>query len=266
MKQLTAAFVRSATLPGKYGDQHGLNRRVSPSDSKQWIWWGTMRPNRRDLGLGGYPYRSLAEARQMAFEYRKLAHGGGDPAALRRNTTAPSFAEACERVIEMRAPSLKDGGKSGNNWRSTLERVADPRLGDMSIAEITSEDVLAVVLPVWQTRRQTARKLKGRISAVMAWAIAEGHRPDDPTAAVMRALPRNGHQVQHHRALPHGEVAAALATVHASGACAATKLAFRFLVLTAARSGEVRGARWDEIDDGAKLWTVPAERAKSGRP
>ena len=228
MKQLTAAFVRSATLPGKYGDQHGLNRRVSPSDSKQWIWWGTMRPNRRDLGLGGYPYRSLAEARQMAFEYRKLAHGGGDPAALRRNTTAPSFAEACERVIEMRAPSLKDGGKSANNWRSTLERVADPRLGDMS--------------------------------------IAEGHRPDDPTAAVMRALPRNGHQVQHHRALPHGEVAAALATVHASGACAATKLAFRFLVLTAARSGEVRGARWDEIDDGAKLWTVPAERAKSGRP
>ena len=123
-----------------------------------------------------------------------------------------------------------------------------------------------MVAPVWQTHRETARKLKGRISAVMAWAIAEGHRPDDPTAAVMRALPRNGHQVQHHRALPHGEVAAALATVQASGAWAGTKLAFRFLVLTASRSGEVRGARRDEIDQGGTLWTVPAERAKNARP
>ena len=266
MKQLTAAFARNVTQPGKYGDQHGLILRVSPSGSKQWIWRGTVRGKRRDLGLGGYPYTSLAEARQLAFEYRKLARSGGDPAALRRNTAAPSFAEACERAIEVRAPSWKDGGKSANNWRSTLGRFAYPRLGDMPVSEITSEDVLAVMLPVWQTRRETARKLKGRISAVMAWAIAEGHRPDDPTAAVGRALPRNGHQVQHHNALPHSDVAAALATVEASGAWAGTKLAFRFLVLTAARSGEVRGAHWDEINRNAKLWTVPAERAKNGRP
>ena len=266
MKQLTAVFVRTVKESGKYGDQHGLILRVSPSGSKQWIWRGTVRGKRRDLGLGGYPYTSLADARELAFEYRKLARSGGDPATLRRNTAAPSFAEACERAIEVRAPSWKDGSKSANNWRSTLGRFAYPRLGDMSIAEITSEDVLAVVLPVWQTRRETARKLKGRISAVMAWAIAEGHRSDDPTAAVGRALPRNGHQVQHYEALPHSDVAAALATVAASGAWAGTKLAFGFLVLTAARSGEVRGARWDEIDRDAELWTVPAERAKNGRP
>ena len=266
MKPLTAVFVRTVKESGKYGDQHGLILRVSPSGSKQWIWRGTVRGKRRDLGLGGYPYTSLADARDLAFEYRKLARSGGDPATLRRNTAAPSFAEACERAIEVRAPSWKDGGKSANNWRSTLGRFAYPRLGDMSIAEITSEDVLAVVLPVWQTRRETARKLKGRISAVMAWAIAEGHRPDDPTAAFGRALPRNGHRVQHYEALPHSDVAAALATVAASGAWAATKLAFGFLVLTAARSGEVRGARWDEINRDAKLWTVPAERAKNARP
>ena len=266
MKQLTAAFVRTVTVPGKYGDQHGLIRRVTPSGSKQWIWRGTIRPKRRDLGFGGYPYTSLAEARQRAFEYRKLTRSGGDPTALRRNTTAPSFAEACEQVITMHEPSWKDGGRSAGNWRSTLSRFAYPRLGDLSVAEITSEDVLAVVAPVWQTRRETARKIKGRISAVMAWAIAEGHRPDDPTAAVTRALPRNGHQVQHHRALPHGEVAAALATVQASGAWTSTKLAFTFLVLTASRSGEVRGARWDEIDENAALWIVPAERAKNARP
>ena len=266
MKQLTAAFVRNVKESGKYGDQHGLILRVSASGSKQWIWRGTIRGKRRDLGLGGYPYTSLAEARQIAFEYRKLARSGGDPAALRRNTTAPSFAEACERAIEVRAPSWKDGGKSANNWRSTLRRFAYPRLADRSVAEITSEDVLAVVLPVWQTRRETARKLKGRISAVMAWAIAEGHRADDPTAAVSRALPRNSHQVQHYEALAHSEVATALATVAASGAWAGTKLAFGFLVLTAARSSEVRGARWHEIDHNAKLWTVPAERAKNARP
>ena len=266
MRQLTAAFVRTVTVPGKYGDQHGLILRVTPSGSKQWIWRGTIRGKRRDLGLGGYPYTTLAEARQTAFEYRKLARQGGDPTALRRNTTAPSFAEACEQVIAMHEPSWKDGGRSAGSWRSTLSRFAYPRLGDMPVSEITSEDVLAVVGPVWQTHRETARKLKGRISAVMAWSIAEGHRPDDPTAAVMRALPRNGHQVQHHRALPHADVAAALATVQASGAWAGTKLAFAFLVLTASRSGEVRGARWDQVDERAALWTVPAERAKNARP
>ena len=129
--------------------------RVTPSRSKQWIWQGTIRGKRSDLGLGGYQYISLAEARQIAFKYRKLARGGGDPAALRRNTTAPSFAEACERAIEVRAPSWKDGGKSANNWRSTLERFAYPRLANRSVAETTSEDVLALVAQVWQTRRET---------------------------------------------------------------------------------------------------------------
>ncbi len=263
---MSAAFVRTVTVPGKYGDEHGLILRVTPSGSKQWIWRGTIRGKRRDLGLGGYPYTSLAEARQTAFEYRKLARQGGDPTALRRDTTAPSFAEACEQVIAMHKPSWKDGGRSADSWRSTLSRLAYPRLGDMSVSEITSEDVLAVVKPVWLSRRETARKLKGRISAVIAWSIAEGHRPDDPTTAVMRALPRNGHQVKHHPALPHADVAAALATVEASRAWAGTKLAFAFLVLTTSRSSEVRGATWDQIDERAALWTVPAERAKNARP
>ena len=269
MRNLTAAFVRTVTVPGKYGDQHGLILRVTPSGSKQWIWRGTIRGKRRDLGLGlglglgGYPYTTLAEARQKAFEYRKLARQGGDPTALSRNATAPSFAEACEQVIAMHEPSWKDGGRSAGSWRSTLSRFAYPRLGNMSVAEITSEDVLAVVAPVWQTRRETARKLKGRISTVMP---GPSPKATTPTAAVMRALPRNGHQVKHHRALPHGAVAAALATVQASAAWAGTKLAFGFLVLTAGRSGEVRGARWDEIDENAALWTVPAERAKNARP
>ena len=177
MKQLTAAFVRNVTVPGKYGDVHGLILRVTPSGSKQWIWRDTIRGKRRDLGLAGYPYTSLAEARQTAFSYRKLARRGDDPTALRRKTTAPTFTEACEQVIAVHEPSWKDGGRSADSWRSTLSRFAYPRLGDMSVTEITSEDVLAVVAPVWQTRRETARKIKGRISAVMAWAIAPTTRP-----------------------------------------------------------------------------------------
>ena len=130
MRQLTAAFVRTVTVPGKYGDQHGLILRVTASGSKQWIWRGTIRGKRRDLGLGGYPYTSLAEARQRAFEYRKLARSGGDPTALRPDTTAPSFAEACEQVIAMHEPSWKDGGRSAGSWRSILSRFAYPRLGN----------------------------------------------------------------------------------------------------------------------------------------
>ena len=157
------------------------------SESKQWIWRGTIRGRRRDLGLGGYPCTSLAEARQTAIEYRKLARQSGGPTALRRDTTAPSFAEACEQVITMHEPSWKDGGRAADSWRSTLSQLAYPRLDDMPVSEITSEDVLAVVAPVWQTRRGTARKLKGRISAVMAWSIAEGHRPDDPISMAQQS-------------------------------------------------------------------------------
>ena len=265
MAKLTAAFVKTATTPGKYGDQHGLILRVTPRGTKQWIWRGVVHGRRRDLGLGGYPYTSLAEARQTAFEYRKLARAGGDPAALHQSTNTVTFTEAAEATMAMHRSSWKDGGRTERIWRSSLERFAYPRLGDKSVADITSADLLAVIGPLWVDKRETARKLKGRIASIMAWAIAEGHRDDDPTAALTRALPRNGHTVQHQKALPHHQVGAALATVRDSDAWTATKLAFQFLTLTACRSGEVRGARWDEIDTDSATWVVPGERTKTRR-
>ena len=266
MAKLTAAFVRTATLPGKYGDQHGLILRVTPGGSKQWIWRGTVRGRRRDLGLGAYPYTTLAEARATAFEYRKLARSGGNPTELRKALNVPTFREAAEATIRLHAPGWRDPRRE-HNWHSSLQRFVYPRLGERPVSEIGAEDVLAVVAPIWADKRETARKVKGRIAAVLAWATAQGHRRegDDPIPAVTRALPRNGHQVEHHRALPHTEIAAALAKVQASDAWPATKLAFEYLVLTAARSGEVRGARWDEIDIDAAVWTVPATRTKTGR-
>ena len=131
---------------------------------------------------------------------------------------------------------------------------------------MTSSHVLDIIKPIWVPKRETARKVKRRISAVMKWAIAKGYRADDPAGAAIDAvLPRSGGEVRHHRALPYGEVAAALATVKASHAWVCTKLAIEFLALTAVPSGEVRLATWSEMDLDACVWTVPAERTKMGR-
>ena len=141
-----------------------------------------------------------------------------------------------------------------------------PRLGSKRVHKITASDVLRVLKPIWSTKPETARRLKSRISTVMRWAIAEGYRTDNPAGdAVTAALPRNAAVQEHHRALPHAEVGQALRTVRESGASQAAKLAFAFQVLTAARSGEVREARWDEVDMDAATWTVPAERMKVRR-
>ena len=167
-RNLTAAFVRTINKPGKYGDQHGLILRVLPSGSKQWIWRGTVRGKRMDLGLGGYPYTSLAEARQAAFEHRKLARAGGDPRALRHS--APTFAEATEKVIAIHGAAWRPGSKSEAQWRASLRDYAMPRLGRKRIDEITTSDVMAVLLPIWSTKAETARRVRQRIGAIMKWA------------------------------------------------------------------------------------------------
>ena len=262
-KRLTAAFVRSAK-PGRYYDEHGLMLRVLPTGTKHWIWRATVRGRRVDLGLGGYPYTSLAEARQRAFRYRKLARAGGDPRALK--TTAPTFEEALEEVLAIQRPSWRPGSKSEAQWRASLRTYALPRLGEMRVDQVTTADVLAVLVPIWSTKRETARRVRQRIGAVMKWAVTNGYRQDNPAGdAIAAALPQGGVRRKHFRALPHADVAAALEKVRESIAGIVTKLALEFLVLTAARSGEVRGARWEEIDAGAATWTLPAERTKSGR-
>ena len=125
---------------------------------------------------------------------------------------------------------------------------------------------MAVLLPLWTRRHATARKLRQRIGAVMKWAVAQGYRTDNPTGdAIAAALPKRANQVRHMPALPHGEVAGAVEAVKVSSAWVDTKLCFEFMVLTAVRPGEARGARWEEIDFGASVWTIPATRMKTTR-
>ena len=268
---LTAAFVRTVNRPGVYGDQHGLRLRVYESRkrksiSKHWIWRGTVNGVRRDVGLGAFPYVSLAEARQKAFEHRKISWAGGDPVALKRRPDVPTFAEAVETVIGIHREGWKDAGKSEKQWRASLRDYAMPRLGRRRVDQITTADVMAVLIPHWHTKNETMRRVRQRIGAVMKWAVAQGYRGDNPAGdAISAALPKNGSVRRHQRALPFTEVGAALAKVRTSGAHGLTALAFEFLVLTACRSGEVRLATWDEVDLDSATWTVPANRMKAKR-
>ena len=171
---------------------------------------------------------------------------------------------AASRVLEQKRAGWRNP-KHAKDWPASLERHALPRIGDRSVSKVTSADLLEILNPIWHHKPETARRLRQRINAVMQWAVAMEFRNDNPCDRVGATLGRQRDVVQHMAALPHAEVAEALETVHASGATTAAKLAFEFLVLTAARSGEVRMAQWTEIEFDAAMWTVPAERMKANR-
>ncbi len=238
---------------------------VQPSGSKSWVQRIVIHGRRRTFGLGGYPATSLKAARQMAFSNRALARQGGDPLALRERRDIPDFATAARKVIDIQAGAWRDAGKSRGQWASSLAAYAFPVIGAKRVDQIASADVMAVLLPIWSSKRVTASRVRQRISAVMRWAVAQGYRGDDPAgAAVLQALPKAvGTARRHHRALAYRDVGDAVRRVRASQAWLGTKLAFEFAVLTAARSGEVRGARWSEVDLPAATWTIPASRMKA---
>ena len=255
--------VKPQTRKKLYSDDHGLYLAVQPSGSRQWVQRLVIHGRRRELGLGSYPLVSLAEARETAFQNRKLARQGGDPLALKRRSHAPTFQEAARIVIEMHRPSWRNA-KHAAQWDATLRQYVFPRLGKRLVSNIDTSDVMEVLLPIWTEKPATAKRVRQRIGAIMKWAIAKGHRTDNPAGeAIGAALPKISASKRHHRALPHPEVADAIKAVRESSAAMAAKLAFEFLVLTAARSGEVRLATWDEIDTDTRTWTVPGERMKA---
>ena len=262
---LSAAFVRQVAETGRYCDGHGLYLEVMPSGKRHWVQRLVIRGRRRELGLGGFPLVTLKEAREQALANRRLARAGGDPLAEKRRAHGiPTFAVATSRVLEQRRAGWRNP-KHVKEWPASLERHAFPRLGERLVSEITRADVLEVLKPLWHAKSVTARRLHQRINTVMQWVVAMDFRADNPCDLVGATLGRNKNVVRHMPALPHAEVAAAIATVRASRATAAAKLAFEFLVLTAARSGEVRLAQWTEIDPAAAVWTVPAEHTKANR-
>ncbi len=270
--KLTRQFVESIDRPGRYSDDRvpGLmlfvqRRRTkygADSITRSYVQRLTVNGKRIDIGLGAAKWTTLTEVRKAGAANYRIVLAGGDPRVGAKSV--PTFAEALEKVLDVQRGVWRKGSKSEAQWRASLRDYAGALMGQR-VDAIGPGDVLAVLTPIWNDKRETASRVRQRIGAVMRWSIAEGHRKDNPVDAIGAALPRNGVEKAHHKALPYEQVGEALAAVRASGAWDGTRFAFGFLVLTAARSGEVRGALWDEMDFEARTWTVPGVRMKSNR-
>lgn len=286
-KALTARFVETVTEPGKYFDGQGLFLRVQPNGARQWVQRITIRGKRCEIGLGSPPAVSLAAARTLALENRGAAMLGRDPIQEKREARSGLTFEAA--VNEYLAAKLDEfrNDKHKKQWRSTLDTYANPVLGPKMVAEITLQDVLRVLEPIWADKTETASRLRGRIEAVLSWATVAGHRQGDNPArwkgnlSEMLAKPNKVAKADNQPALALGDVSRWWSDLAQREGMAARAL--EFLTLTAARSGEVRGMTWDELDlmGGDKTdttdttraatpatlatWTIPASRMKAGR-
>ena len=245
--------------PGRHGDGGTLFIVVEPGGrSRHWVQRLTVDGKRRDLGLGGYPYVGLAEARAAAFANRQLARRGGDPMAAVRQSRLPTFRTACERV-DAAATWKGDGAK---NRRSALERYCGSIL-DRGIDQIRRAHVIAILAPILAEKPATGSKLHGWIRGALAWGVAREYMEFNVADGIGAALP-SARKAKHHAALPYSEVGTALDAIANSGARDTVKACLRFVILTAVRSGEARGAKWSEINLQAAEWRIPAERMKGG--
>lgn len=275
MGKLTALSAKTIVSPGRHGDGDGLYLNVAPSGTKSWVQRIVINERRRDIGLGSYPTVSLAQARAMAASNRSAVSEGRDPLAEKQaakeaarspSQSVPTFAEAAARVIELRRPAWSNP-KHAAQWRSTLETYAFPAIGGKPVDSITAADSLAVLTPIWTIKPETASRVRQRMETVMDWAVTCGYRLDNPAGrALLKVLPPVKRLKRHYPALPYAQVPWALSLVRDSTAQPLTKLALEFLVLTAARSGEVRKAGWVEVNREARAWEIPESRMKARRP
>ena len=261
---LSATRAKALKDPGRYSDGGGLHLYISKAGRKSWVQRITIDGRRRDIGLGGFPSVSLAHARERAADNRVAVAEGRDPLSEKRSPATPTFREAVHAVHEANIPRWRNG-KHVASWMQTLERHAMPTLGNTSLDRIDQDAVLQVLDPIWTTRPETARRVRQRMRTVFRWAMAHGFMKTNPAGeAIDGALPPMPKVKAHLRALPYQEAGAALETVASSQASVSAKLCFRFLVLTATRSGEARGATWDEIDVQGQEWRIPSRRMKAG--
>ena len=263
--------------PGLYsvGGAAGLQLRISDTGARYWLLRILIAGKRTDIGLGAYPEIGLARAREIASEMRAVVREGGDPLADRRQRKAEliearakllTFNEAVRRYLANKTAEFKNA-KHAAQWASTLQTYASPVIGRVHVGDIQITHILEVLEPIWTTKTETASRLRGRIEAVLAWATVGGYRRGDNPARwkgnldAVLAKPSKLATVRHQPALPYSRIPAFMAALHEKSGV--TVQALEFAILTAARSGEVRGATWDEVDMKAARWTIPAARMKA---
>lgn len=265
MGKLTALKIRSLAEPGRYADGDGLFLDVTGKTSGRWVLRVQSNGRRREIGLGSLKNVSLADARDAAFVMRKKIAQGIDPVAERKQErqVIPTFRKAAELVHEEREKAWKNG-KHQNQWLATLRTYAFPKLGDLLVGDIEGPLIRDVLAPIWLAKPETARRVRQRIGTVLDWSYAKGFRATEaPMRSLSKGLPRQPKKDNHFAALPYTAVPDFLEKLGERESVG--RVALEALILTAARSGEIRGATWSELDLKAALWTVPAARMKMGR-
>ena len=266
-RALTTGFVKRATKPGSYSDGYGLTLRVDARGNKRWFQRITIHGKQRNLGLGSWTEVSLDEAREMALANWRAAKERRDPIAERHLAKMPSpstFEETAKTVIALRRPTWSNA-KHAAQWESSLATYVFPVIGRVPVDALTTNDVLPVLVPIWNAKPETATRVRQRMEVVFGYANASRWRVDNPALAVSKVLPRRRGKKEHHPAMPHGQLPAFILALRATTADTLTKLGLEFLILTAARTGEVRFMEWSEVDTETATWTVPPSRMKARR-
>jgi integrase len=277
--ELSDLAVRRLAKPGLHavGGVAGLHLQVAPGGARTWILRISVAGKRRDMGLGGYPDVTLSQARDKARAARDLVEKGVDPILQRRQAkslllaqraAAKTFAECAREYIAAKTPEWSND-KHAQQWTNTLETYATPKIGAMLVSDIGVPQVLSVLKPIWTTKTETARRVRGRIESILDWATTQHYRQGPNPARWQGHLenlladPGKFQKVKHHDALAIAGMPAFMAQLRQQAGLGAKAL--EFAILTAARSGEVRGATWSEIDLQHEVWTIPAERMKAKR-
>jgi len=277
LNRLTAVEVRANDKKGMYHDGGGLYLQVSSSGTKSWIFRFTLNGRAREMGLGPVHTIPLGDARKRAAECRRMRLDGIDPIEARSEHRSWKKLEAAMGMtFDACAAAYLDAHKDGwrnakhrEQWRNTLSSYAGPVFGSLPVQAVDLTLVMKALEPIWKAKPETASRLRGRIEAVLDWATVRGYRKGENPARwrghLDKLLPARAkiQKVEHHPALPYSEIADFMAPLRSQEGIAARAL--EFLIVTAARTGEIIGARWDEVDLNEKVWVVPGARMKASR-